>query len=65
MNPFQAGSRVVIKDAYAAELSGDPAAGLVVKVCGPRKVKVLWTDGRVVSHDPFSPYMRRFKVDSK
>lgn len=65
MSPFQAGNRVVVKDAYAADLSGDPASGLVVEVCGPRKVKVLWTGGRVMSHDPFGPYMWRFKVDSK
>lgn len=65
MSQFLVGKRVVLDPAYAGQLDGDPGTGLIVEVCGPRKVKVLWAGGRVTSHDPSGPYMLRFKVESR
>lgn len=60
---FIPGQIITVKPSHRADLGGDPAAGTIIDTPSPRKVKVLWSNGRIGTHDTRSPYMWRFTTD--
>lgn len=62
---FVPGQIITVKPSHRADLGGDPATGTIIDLPSPRKVKVLWANGRVGSHDLRSPYMWRYQPVAK
>lgn len=59
---FIPGQLITVKPSHRADLGGDPSDGIIIDLPNPRKVKVLWSNGRLGSHDLRSPYMWRFQA---
>lgn len=62
-NIFIPGQTITVKPSHRADLGGDPATGTIIDTPHPRKVKVLWSNGWVRTHDLRSPYMWRFTTN--
>lgn len=53
---------VNVKPTHKFDLGGDPNNGMVLRAFPTGKVRVLWANGEVRTHDVKSPYMARFDI---
>lgn len=56
------GCKVIAKESYLNQLMGQPLKGVVVATFPTRKIRILWSNGDVSSHDIASPFMHQYQI---